>query len=141
MGHDAGFVILFSPVALAGIIYTLYNWIVYRKIKESGVAGYGRLISCKRYYASPTNILIPRYDPIIEFYYAEKRYEIRAMGSFGRPPVKVGEEIAILFLEKYTRKVIISSKDMNIYYALLISFCLALCIGVVHMVVRAMLLC
>jgi hypothetical protein len=86
---------------------------VYRKIRKIGVAGFGRLVSCKKRYAlSILSLLLPEYNPIIEFYYADKRYEIRAMGFFRFPPGEVGDEIAIIFSEEYFDKVVITDKDM-----------------------------
>jgi len=106
------FLVMFVAALLAPIIIikAVYNHNLYKKIKRTGVAGFGRLISCKRIYPTSLSMIIPRYSPIIEFYYADKRYELSAIGYFGVQPGRVGEEIAIIFSVEHLDKVIIDKK-------------------------------
>jgi len=124
--------ILLLPAFIIAAIYTAYSWTVYNKIKRIGVAGFGRLISCKRKYSTRISMMLPHYAPIVEFYYAEKRYEIRAMGSFvTSPPAEVGDEIAIIFSEEYFGKVVIV-RDESILerYITKFLFYLILCVAI-----------
>ena len=109
----ASMAILFVPFLTLLIILLIREQIIYRKIRKTGIAGFGRLISCKRnYFVGIRVAILPQYDPIIEFYYAEKRYEMRALGHFGVRPGKVGDEIAIIFWEEHPDKVIIRDKHI-----------------------------
>ena len=113
MSSYIGMLILLSLVLITTIIDTLQQWTIYKKIRKTGIQGYGRLISCKRNFFTHGGIaIIPRYSPIIEFCYADKRYEMRAMGSFGVRPGKVGDEIAIIFSEEYPDKVVVVNRHI-----------------------------
>ena len=106
----------FWPLVIAKIIYDIYNWVMYRKVKKTGVTGFGRLISCE--HSQSFNIIYSRvvteYDPIIEFDYGGKRYKLRAMGRFDVWPCEIGDEIAIIFSEKYPTKVVVD-RDIRIF--------------------------
>lgn len=105
--------ILISLLLIITIVNSHRRWIIYKKIRRTGTHGFGRLISCDRDLFVYRGIaIIPRYSPIIEFYYAEKRYEMRAMGHFGVRPGKVGDEIAIIFSEEHPDKVVIVNRHI-----------------------------
>ena len=129
MASDKATALLYLlPILLIGVIHAFYRWNIYRKIKNTGVVGYGRLISCEGTFIPKA--LAVKYNPVIEFYYAEQRYEILAMGTFSTPPSEVGDEIAILFLEKYPKSVVIRDRDMQPGYIFWILFYLALCASI-----------
>ena len=136
MRDGAGLVIIFSPITFIATLYVVYSWFVYREIKRTGVVGFGRIISCDRKHYDPVyTVIVAHYEPIIGFSYAEKHYEMRPMGSFLiSPPGKVGDEVPIIFCEKYPSKVVMI-RDKNILesYAALILFCLAMCVATLHL--------
>jgi len=131
--------ILFSPITVSYTLYVAYSWVLYLKIKKTGTLGYGRIIRCKRKYYNPIYTrIIAHYEPIIRFTYAEKRYQMRPMGSFLiSPPGEVGDEVAIIFCEKYPKKVImIRKKNILESYITLLLFCLGLCAATLHIILR-----
>lgn len=113
-----------SLIMFPFVIFTFYRLTVYRKIRRTGVAGYGRLLSCGNSYLTS----MVRVHPVIEFYYAKQRYEITAMGFWGKCPCEVGEEIAILFLEKHPKSVVIKDIDMQPAFIFMIAVNFALCV-------------
>ena len=115
------------PFMIIGAIHAFYKWTIYKKIKNTGIAGFGRLFSCGRSYL----IGAEKFNPIIEFYYNEQHYKILAMGFYGKPPCEVGDEIAILFSEKYPKSVVIKDMDMQPGYIFWILFFFAICAAIV----------
>ncbi|MCL2565439.1 MAG: hypothetical protein FWE24_06465 [Defluviitaleaceae bacterium] len=124
MDYIIGAIMLLSLFIVFEFTSVVYTRAIYNKIRKTGIEGFGRLMSCKRvYFNFRYSAIIPEYVPIVEFYYAEKRYEMPAVGRFGVSPGKVGDEIAIIFSEEYTDKIIIvrdkSTQDnYNIYVCL-----------------------
>jgi len=106
-------VLLFFIIIFFASILSIRQWVIYKKIRKTGNHGIGRMISCKRNLFTDGGIaIIPRYSPVIEFYYNEKRYEMQAMGSFGVRHGKAGDEIAIIFSEEYPDKVVIKNRHV-----------------------------
>ena len=79
---------------------------------------------------------IPEYSPVVEFHYAEKHYTIKAMGRFGVPPGRVGENVAILFMNEYPDKVIIVREKhiLNNFFTGL-AFYIALCLVIFALII------
>jgi len=105
-------VILWSSLIIISILHAVYNRNVYKKIKERGVAGFGRIISCERkHFNFIYSAIFAEYEPIVEFFFEEKRYKAQGIGRFDIPPGKIGDEVEIVFFEEYPGTVIISRDE------------------------------
>ena len=112
MPNGTWLLIFFIMLVLLAI-FSIRHRHIYKKIRNTGVHGFGRVISCKRSFLTTGGIaVIPRYTPIIAFEYNGKHYEMEAMGSFGVRHGKAGDEIAIIFSEEYPDKVVLKNRHI-----------------------------
>jgi len=131
--------IVLFPYLLGITMLEAISWWKYNKIHKEGSKGIGRLISCKRKYTGHHSFFVPHYEPVVEFYIGEKRYELQAMGNFLlRPPGKEGEEISIIFLNKYSDKVVIErEKNIKESYPISFFFHLLACVAIILLIMSA----
>ena len=120
------FIYFLLPASFYLTVRSLYSYKLYNKIKKEGVRGFARLVSCKRVYYGKYSLLAPHYDPIVEFTYADKIYNMKAMGRFMFYPI-FSKEVEIAFLEKYPDKVVIIRKEtIKNHFITEILFCFTL---------------
>ena len=103
--------------SIAAIVSRRKKLRIYKRIKETGVVGVGRVATCERGYASLLWmgwlwwLVLPRYKLSVEFYYENQRYVIDVMGKFRTTTAEVGEDIAILFCKTHPYEVIIPNEE------------------------------
>jgi len=125
------FTLILFIISAYFVYQSVKKWKTHNEIKNKGEKGYGRLLSCKRAYYTKWSFLIPHYEPIIEFIYADQTYRLRAMGRFMLEPI-IAHEVGIVYYEKYPDNVVIIRKEKLIdRFIIEVMFYLLICIVLV----------
>lgn len=98
-------------VALLFISRDIYIWITHYAIRKNGIVGTGILTKCKRIIKGMNLRIVPDYDTRVMFYIENQKKELRPLGIFYKPIADVGDEISIIYWERYSEKVIINDDD------------------------------